>query len=61
MLEELSEAGQLKANQKLTEALKVWESEGIAGLRKMVAQGTAPVALLAILASQDEDQGALSV
>ncbi|MCH1602111.1 MAG: hypothetical protein L7S57_04625 [Luminiphilus sp.] len=58
--EELSEAGQLKANQKLTEALKVWEREGIAGLRKMVAQGTAPVALLAILASQDEGQGALS-
>jgi hypothetical protein len=29
-------------------------------LRKMVAQGTAPVALLAILASQDEGQGALS-
>lgn len=27
----------------------------------LVAQGTAPVALLAILASQDEDQGALSV
>ena len=61
--EELSKAGQLKANQKLTEALKVWESEGIAGLRKMVARGAAPVALLAILANEapDREQGALSV
>lgn len=61
LYDELSEAGQLKANQKLTEALKVWEKEGITGLRRMVAQGTAPVALLTILASRDESQGALSV
>lgn len=47
----LDAEGKLKQNQRLTDALEAWKTQGLDGLRALVAQGLAPAALLAIFAS----------
>jgi hypothetical protein len=51
--DDLQAAGLAVPNKKLVDVLRVWADKGLPGVRKMVKNGTAPAAALAVLSGQD--------